>query len=188
MAYLNRLRLHRVRAALLAAEPGSTLISTEALKWGFWHFGEFSRAYKQCFGESPSRTLRREPDSTTAIPARSAQHAGIKGKPTAAENAVTVVDVKSDPTAANTGVELLDLDAVQLQSLPLRVRRVMIRLESAAVVFHSTNLRVRTRTSVGGGFLRRGVPFGPQAHGTINGLPVRPGLLLPPQSRRWKTR
>ena len=65
----------------------------------------------------------------------------MKGKPTAAENAVTVVDI-SDPTAANTGVELLDLDAVQLQSLPLRVRRVMIRLESAAVVFHSTNLRV----------------------------------------------
>jgi AraC-like DNA-binding protein len=59
ITYLNRLRLHRVRAALLAAEPGSTLISTEALKWGFWHFGEFSRAYKQCFGESPSVTLQR---------------------------------------------------------------------------------------------------------------------------------
>jgi AraC-like DNA-binding protein len=71
MAYLVRLRLHWVHATLLAAEPGSTLISTEALKWGFWHFGEFSRAYKQCFGEPPSRTLRREPDSTTAIPAQS---------------------------------------------------------------------------------------------------------------------
>lgn len=100
----------------------------------------------------------------------------MKGKPTAAENAVTVVDI-SDPTAANTGVELLDLDAVQLQSLPLRVRRVMIRLESAAVVFHSTNLRVRTRTSVRSGFLGY-VAFGPQAHGTVNGLPVRPGVML----------
>jgi transcriptional regulator GlxA family with amidase domain len=59
ITYLNRLRLHRVRAAVLAAEPGSTLISTEALKWGFWHFGEFSRAYKQCFGEAPSVTLQR---------------------------------------------------------------------------------------------------------------------------------
>lgn len=104
----------------------------------------------------------------------------MKGKPTAAENAVTVVDI-SDPTAANTGVELLDLNAVQLQSLPLRVRRVMIRLESAAVVFHSTNLRVRTRTSVRSGFLAY-VTFGPQAHGTINGLPVRPGLLLAAES------
>jgi len=61
MAYLVRLRLHRVHAALLAAEPGATRISAEALKWGFWHFGEFSQAYKQCFGELPSVTLRRKP-------------------------------------------------------------------------------------------------------------------------------
>jgi AraC family ethanolamine operon transcriptional activator len=25
------------------------------------HFGEFSRAYKDCFGELPSDTLRRKP-------------------------------------------------------------------------------------------------------------------------------
>ena len=61
VAYLIRLRLHRAHAALLAAEPGSTQVSSEAIKCGFWHFGEFSRAYKQCFGEPPSRTLRREP-------------------------------------------------------------------------------------------------------------------------------
>jgi AraC family transcriptional regulator, ethanolamine operon transcriptional activator len=61
VAYLTRLRLHRVRATLLAAEPGSTQVSVEALKWGFWHFGEFSRAYRRCFGELPSVTLRRRP-------------------------------------------------------------------------------------------------------------------------------
>jgi AraC-like DNA-binding protein len=61
ITYLNRLRLHRVRAALLAAEPGSTYVSTQALVWGFWHFGEFSRAYKRCFGESPLMTLRKRP-------------------------------------------------------------------------------------------------------------------------------
>jgi len=60
VAYLIRLRLHRVRAALLAANPGSTRVSAEAIKCGFWHFGEFSRAYKECFGEPPSFTLRRE--------------------------------------------------------------------------------------------------------------------------------
>jgi len=77
----------------------------------------------------------------------------MKSSSTAArQTAVTVVDV-SDPTAANAGIELLDLDAVQLQSQPLRVRRVMIRLDAAAVVYHSTNLRVRTRTSVRKGFL-----------------------------------
>ncbi len=61
VTYLTRLRLYRVHADLLAAEPASTLVSTQALKWGFWHFGEFSRSYKQCFGESPSETLRRRP-------------------------------------------------------------------------------------------------------------------------------
>jgi AraC family ethanolamine operon transcriptional activator len=61
IAYLLRLRLHRVRQALLAATPESTTVSAEALNWGFWHFGEFSRAYKDCFGELPSETLRRRP-------------------------------------------------------------------------------------------------------------------------------
>jgi len=65
MAYLTRLRLHRVRAALLAAEPGSTRVSAEAINWGFWHFGDFARAYKQCFAEPPSQTMRRGP---VAIP------------------------------------------------------------------------------------------------------------------------
>ena len=60
MAYLTRLRLHRARSALLAATPRSTTIAAEALKSGFWHFGEFARAYKACFGEAPSETLRRK--------------------------------------------------------------------------------------------------------------------------------
>jgi AraC family transcriptional regulator, ethanolamine operon transcriptional activator len=61
VTYLIRLRLHQVRRALLAATHGSTTVSAVALDWGFWHFGEFSRAYKECFGELPSDTLRREP-------------------------------------------------------------------------------------------------------------------------------
>jgi AraC-like DNA-binding protein len=95
---------------------------------------------------------------------------------TAAEPAVTVVEI-SDPTATGAGIDLLDQDVMQLQSMPLRARRVIVRLESAAVVFHSTNLRVRTRTSVRKGLLAY-VTFGPQAKGTVNGLPVRPDLLL----------
>lgn len=57
-AYLSRLRLHRVRQALQAASNSSTTVTKEALRWGFWHFGDFSRAYKECFGELPSDTLR----------------------------------------------------------------------------------------------------------------------------------
>jgi AraC family ethanolamine operon transcriptional activator len=63
VAYLMRLRLHRVRQALLLATHGSTTVSAVALDWGFWHFGEFSRAYKDCFGELPSDTLRRKPSA-----------------------------------------------------------------------------------------------------------------------------
>jgi AraC family ethanolamine operon transcriptional activator len=61
VAYLTRLRLHRVRKALRMGTYGSTTVSAQALEWGFWHFGDFSSAYKDCFGELPSDTLRRNP-------------------------------------------------------------------------------------------------------------------------------
>jgi AraC-like DNA-binding protein len=77
----------------------------------------------------------------------------------------------------NAGIELLDQDAVQLQSMPLRAQRVTVHLDSAAVVFQSTNRRIRTRTSVRKGLLAY-VTFGPQASGMLNGIPVRPGLML----------
>jgi len=59
MAFLNRLRHHRVRKRLLIAAPGSTTVAQEAAKWGFWHFGEFAKDYKKIFGELPSDTLMR---------------------------------------------------------------------------------------------------------------------------------
>ena len=59
--YLARLRLHRIRQGLLSASRRTSTVSAEGLKWGFWHFGEFSCAYKACFGELPSQTLRRPP-------------------------------------------------------------------------------------------------------------------------------
>ena len=68
MAYLTRLRLHRVRQVLRMAPHGSTSVSAQALNWGFWHFGDFSRAYKNCFGELPSETLRRKPAGTNSNP------------------------------------------------------------------------------------------------------------------------
>lgn len=89
---------------------------------------------------------------------------------------VTVEDI-SDPAAVNAGIELMDQNAVQLQSQPLRARRVIVRLGATTVVFHSCNLRLRTRTSVHAGLLAY-VAFGPQAQGTVNGLFVRPGMML----------
>jgi transcriptional regulator GlxA family with amidase domain len=64
VAFLQRLRLHQVRQALRAGNRRTTTVSAVALKWGFWHFGDFSKAYKNCFGESPSDTLRRELDQS----------------------------------------------------------------------------------------------------------------------------
>jgi AraC-like DNA-binding protein len=90
--------------------------------------------------------------------------------------AVTVVEL-SDPAIAGQGIELLDQDAVQLTSTPFRARRVVVRLESGAVLYHSTNHRIRTRTKVQRGLLAY-VTFDPQARGTVNGLPIRPELML----------
>ena len=90
--------------------------------------------------------------------------------------AVTVHEF-SDPTAADAGIESIEQDAVQLQSKPLRVRRIVVRLGAATVIFHSVNLRVRSHTRVLEGQLAY-VTFGPQASGTANGVPVGPGTML----------
>ena len=123
---------------------------------------------------APTATLFRfGHGSSIGIP----QNAIVKHPPlTSAQPAVTVVE-SSDPTAASAGIELIDLDAVQLQPMPLRVRRVIVRLGASAVVFHSTNRRVRTRTSARRGLVAY-VTFGPRSKGTVNGIPVGAGLML----------
>ena len=57
IGYLRQIRLHRARKVLREAAPDSTTVTEVALDWGFPHFGEFSQAYKNCFGELPSETL-----------------------------------------------------------------------------------------------------------------------------------
>lgn len=89
---------------------------------------------------------------------------------------MTVIEI-SDPADANAGIELLDLDVVQLQSVPFRARRVVVRAGAATVVFHTAKLRMRTRIRVAEGQVAYAT-FGPQSHGSVNGLPVRPGLML----------
>ncbi len=94
--------------------------------------------------------------------------------------AVTVVEI-TEPTAVNAGIELYALEAVQLQSVPLRARRVVVRLGSATIVFHSTNLRIRTRTTIVPGLVAY-VAFGPNTQGSVNGVPIRPGMMLSAES------
>jgi AraC-like DNA-binding protein len=94
--------------------------------------------------------------------------------------AVTVVEI-TEPTAVNAGIEIYTQEAVQLQSAPLRARRVVVRLGSATVVFHSTNLRIRTRTTLVPGLVAY-VAFGPNTQGSVNGVPIRPGMMLAAES------
>jgi hypothetical protein len=90
--------------------------------------------------------------------------------------AVTVVEI-TDPTAAGENIEVIDQDVVQLQSKPLRVKRVIVRLGGSLVVYQSTNLPVRARTRVSIDLVAY-VAFGPQAKGTFNGVAVHPDLML----------
>ena len=85
-------------------------------------------------------------------------------------HSVTIVDI-DDPAAANAGSELFDLQAVQLQSRPFKVRRIIVRLDTATVVFHSTNVPVRTRTRVRAGLLAT-ASNGPQC--TADALNIPP--------------
>ena len=52
-------RLHRVREALQAAEPGCETVTEVATRCGIAHLGRFPAAYRSVFGEYPSETLAR---------------------------------------------------------------------------------------------------------------------------------
>jgi AraC family ethanolamine operon transcriptional activator len=53
--YLRAVRLNGARRELRAA---TSSVHDAAARWGFWHLGQFSRDYKQQFGELPSATLK----------------------------------------------------------------------------------------------------------------------------------
>lgn len=61
VAYMRAIRLNGVRRELLAADEGGRVYDI-AVRWGFWHFSQFSVDYKRQFGELPSRTLQRAKD------------------------------------------------------------------------------------------------------------------------------
>jgi AraC-like DNA-binding protein len=58
MHFLREVRMQEVRAGLLQPHENAT-VTSEAARWGFVHFGRFSREYQLVFGELPSQTLRR---------------------------------------------------------------------------------------------------------------------------------
>ena len=58
MAFVRRARLNRIRQELLARGDAAT-VTEIAMKFGFFHMGHFSGAYRRAFGEPPSETVRR---------------------------------------------------------------------------------------------------------------------------------
>ena len=58
MQFLRKIRMEKVRAGLMQPEADAS-VTNEAVRWGFLHFGRFSREYRNHFGELPSKTLQR---------------------------------------------------------------------------------------------------------------------------------
>lgn len=58
VAYMRAIRLNGVRRELLRSQGGVRIYDV-AVRWGFWHFSQFSTDYKRQFGELPSHTLLR---------------------------------------------------------------------------------------------------------------------------------
>lgn len=59
IAYLTKRRLERAHELLLQASARGKSVTEIATDCGFQHLSRFSSAYKNCFGELPSQTLRR---------------------------------------------------------------------------------------------------------------------------------
>ncbi|HSV50918.1 MAG TPA: helix-turn-helix domain-containing protein [Burkholderiaceae bacterium] len=59
MQWLRIKRLHAVREALLSANGNAPRVADTALRFGFWHLGEFAQHYRRAFDETPSATLSR---------------------------------------------------------------------------------------------------------------------------------
>jgi AraC-like DNA-binding protein len=59
IAYIRRVRLERVREDLMATTGREIRVSEVATRWGFNHFGRFSRDYYKEYNEKPSETVRR---------------------------------------------------------------------------------------------------------------------------------
>lgn len=57
--YLKAVRLELARQALLASTRTRKTVTEIALECGFSHLSKFARAYKSCYGETPSETARR---------------------------------------------------------------------------------------------------------------------------------
>lgn len=66
-AYVRRLRLHRIRNALISEAEATCTIAMVANAWRISELGRFAGIYHELFGELPSRTMRDRPRQASAI-------------------------------------------------------------------------------------------------------------------------
>ncbi len=59
MSLHRYVRLKRLSAVRQQLSTGKTSVKAAAISNGFWHLGDFARAYKEAFGELPSETRER---------------------------------------------------------------------------------------------------------------------------------
>lgn len=57
LEHLRRVRMARARRDLLEGDPTTTSVTDVAARWGFFHLGRFSQAYRAAYQELPSQTL-----------------------------------------------------------------------------------------------------------------------------------
>ena len=60
LTYIRTWQLHRIRAALLEAEPGQATVTSVAMRLGVWDLDTMAGRYRLLFGERPGVTLRRK--------------------------------------------------------------------------------------------------------------------------------
>jgi AraC-like DNA-binding protein len=65
MQYVRKLRLEKIRTALLAPASSRKTVAELAFEWGYRHLGEFNRQYRAAFGETPSQTREGVCDAKT---------------------------------------------------------------------------------------------------------------------------
>lgn len=106
-AMLREIGLECARRELLQGSPGLRIMDV-ALRCGFPHFGRFSIAYGRRYGETPSKTLKRQAALTDALGAMPSLFVPARDRPTiafgpieaAAENLPLAADIADDLVTA----------------------------------------------------------------------------------------
>ncbi len=77
LSYIRTWQLHRIRAALLRAEPGQATVTSVAMRLGVWDLEAMAGRYRWLFGERPVETVL---SSTHRLTARAGRAAGGEGE------------------------------------------------------------------------------------------------------------